>query len=415
MPVFSYKGVDGRGKAIAGTKDADTPKMLRALLRREGVLVTQVTEARGGAGSSAAGEGLSRQVGLGILSRARVRRVEVVAFTRQLATLLKAGIPLAEALGAIFEQLEHPRMKAVVGDVRIKVNEGSSLADALSRHRPVFEETYISMIRAGETAGNLDQVLMRLAELMEAQGRLKSKVLGAMIYPVIIVILSCVLMAVLMVLVVPKVTQIYQDSGKTLPWNTQLLIFVSGSLAGYWYAWVAAVAVLLGGFGAWKRSSSGRVAWDALTLRLPIAGQLARQLAIGRFARTLGTMLAAGVPLLRAIDIASEILGNRILTRAVTCARDQIQQGESIATTLKRSGEFPPIVTHMIGVGERAGQLEQMLGNVADAFEAEADARLNRLTALLEPLMIVVMGGLVAFIVFSILMPIMDMSPTMGE
>jgi general secretion pathway protein F len=414
VAVYAYKGVDARGKSVTGAKESDSPKSLRALLRRDGIIVTDVTEAKGGkAAAVPGGTGLRKEVDLGFLFK-RVNRKEITLFTRQLATLLKAGIPLAESLGAIFDQLEKPKLKAIVGEVRMRVNEGSSLGDAMGKHPEAFEEVYVSMVRSGEVAGNLDQVLGRLADFLEAQGRMRSKVAGAMVYPILMGVVSTIIMVILMVAVVPRITQIYADAEKTLPWNTRFLIWLSHSIAYYWWLWGAGVVGAIVGFMMWKGSESGRRTWDSIKLHLPIVGGLTRQIAIGRFARTFGTMLASGVPLLRAIDVSKAILDNRVLQKSIEGAREKIQQGEGIAQTLKKTGHFPSVVTHMIAVGERAGQLEQMLGNVADNYESEVEAKLGRLTTLLEPLMIVVLGGAVAFIVFSILMPIMDLNPTMG-
>jgi general secretion pathway protein F len=415
MPMWAYKGLDARGKPTTGVRDADTPKVLRALLRRDGVIVTDVAEAKAGKSATSSvseGKGLRRDVDLGAIFGS-VKRTEVAGFTRQLATLLKAGIPLAESLGALFEQIENPRFKSIIGEIRSKVNEGTSLADSLSKHPKLFEGVFVSMVRAGETAGNLDQVLVRLADFMESSIKQRSKVIGAMIYPALMAVVSSVVMAILMIAVVPKITEMYKDTDKTLPWNTVLLIAMSEFIGGNWLFALFAIVAMVFFFRAWLRSASGRTLWDRLILRLPLVGPLARQIAIGRFTRTLGTMLASGVPLLRAIEISKDILGNVVLMKVIDVAREQIQQGESIALTLKKSGHFPSVVTHMIAVGERAGQLEQMLANVADAYDANTEAQLSRMTSLLEPLMIVFMGGAVAFIVFSILMPIMDMNPTL--
>jgi general secretion pathway protein F len=418
MAMWAYKGVDPRGKSVTGVRDADSPKGLRALLRRDGILVTDVSEARSAAGSAsksnptAGAKGLRREVDLKAIFQ-RVKVPEVAGFTRQLATLLRAGIPLAESLGALVDQIDNPKLKSIVTEVRAAVNEGSSLADSLGKHGKVFEGVYVSMVRAGEAAGNLDQVLVRLADFLEAQVRLKSKVVGAMIYPILMACVSAGVMAILMVAVVPKITAIYADTDKALPWNTQILIWLSTLIGDYWYLFLIAVPLAIWAFRAWVRSASGRALYDRTVLHIPLIGGLARQIAVARFCRTFGTMLSSGVPLLRSMEISREILGNTTLMKVIDKAREQISQGESIATTLRRSGEFPSIVTHMIAVGERAGQLEQMLMNVADAFDADTDTKLSRLTSLLEPLMIVVMGGTVAFIVFSILGPIMDMNPTL--
>ncbi|MFH0902637.1 MAG: type II secretion system inner membrane protein GspF [Pseudomonadota bacterium] len=410
MPVYGYKGVNSQGRPVSGTKDADTPKALRALLRRDGILATEIDEVRSGSAHHVGrGKGFRREVDFGKIFE-RVSRGDVGSFARQLATLLKAGIPLAESLAALFEQIDNSLFKTVIGDVREKVNEGSSLADALARHSRIFEPVFISMVRAGETAGNLDEVLARLADFTENQVKLRSKVVTAMIYPAAMVAVGTVIMGILMVMVVPKITQIFADAEQALPWNTVLLIGLSNLISDYWYVWIVAVPLGTYLLFHWIRSSHGRPKWDRLKLRLPVLGSVVRRVAVARFARTLGTMLASGVPLLRALDISREILGNVVLMKIIEDAKERIQQGDSIAATLKRSGEFPPLVTHMIAVGERAGQLEQMLANVATAYESEVDVKLGQLTSLLEPIMIVAMGGSVAFIVASILMPIMQMN-----
>ena len=409
--LWAYKGIGANGKPVTGAKEADSPKMLRIALKREGVLVTDVTEARAGkSATSSHGQGLRREVDLRSVFGG-IKKSEVATFTRQLATLLKAGITLAESLGALFDQIDNPKFRTIVGEVRSAVNGGSSLADAMGKHPKAFEGVFVSMVRSGETAGNLDEVLVRLADFGEAQGKLRSKVTGAMIYPAIMAVIATAVMVLLMVAVVPKITTIYQDTDKQLPWNTVALIWVSNLVADYWFMIPVFIVGFAWGFRVWLRSPGGRRIWDAFVLKLPLVGKLARQIAIGRFARTFGTMLSSGVPLLRALDTSKEILGNVTLQKAIEEAREQIQQGASIAVTLRKSGHFPPLVTHMIAVGERAGQLEQMLMNVADSYDSETDMKLARFTTVLEPLMIVLMGGAVAFIVFSILMPIMDMNP----
>lgn len=409
MPLYAYKGIGPTGKTVSGVRDAESPKSLRQLMRKENVVVTQCDLSKAAKKASGkGGKGLGKEVNLGDLF-ARVRKVEIAAFTRQLATLLRAGIPLSESIGALFEQVENVKFKSIIGEVRTAVNEGSSLADAMSRHPAVFDELFCSMVRAGELAGNLDDVLSRLADFMESAQRLKSKVQGAMIYPIIMIVVGTVIMAVLMVAVVPEITKMFQQQGKSLAWNTRLLIWSADVIGAYW--WLMFIGSIVGFilFRMWCKSENGQPIWHRFILKMPLIGPLARQIAIGRFARTLGTMLSAGVPMLKSLDTAREILGNVILMKVVEEAKQGVQEGESLAIMLRRSGQFPPSITHMIAVGERAGELETMLARIADAYEAEVDMKLGRLTTMLEPLMLVVMGGAVAFVVFSILMPIMDM------
>jgi general secretion pathway protein F len=420
MPVFAYKGIDARGKPLTGVRDAENAKALRAALRRDGVYLTDLREERMGKGKAGAaapsaaaagarGSVLQREVDFGKYFQ-RIRPQEVAVFTRQLATLLKAGIPLAEGLAALTDQSDNEKLKRVVGDVKQKVNEGSALADAMADHPKVFPELYANMIRAGETAGNLDNVLVRLADFLDAQIELKGKVTSALMYPILMIIVGSGIMTILMIAVVPKITSIFEDSGKALPWNTQLLIFFSHLFSDWWWLVLPLLGAAVYLFRRWVRTPDGRQTWDRIVLRMWLVGPLARMVAVSRFAKTLGTMLSAGVPLLRAMEITKDILGNRVLEKVVEDARNSIREGESIAAPLRRSNQFPPIVTHMIAVGERSGQLEEMLENVARAYDREVDLKVTRLTKLMEPLMILVMAVGVGFVVFSILKPILQMN-----
>jgi general secretion pathway protein F len=417
VPVYAWKGLSSGGKAVTGTRDADGPKSLRQALRKDGVFVTEHREVAAGAGRSAARAGVAGGEKVSLLKREfdlrslveRVRIQEVAAFTRQLATLLKAGIPLAEALGALAEQADNKKLEVVLAGVRQKVNEGSSLADTLAVHPDIFPELYTNMVRSGEAAGNLDAVLGRLADFLDAQHALRSKVSGAMTYPIIMVVLGTVVMGVLMVVVVPKITSIFEDLGKTLPWNTALLIFLADMIGSYWWAVIIVAAATYALYRRWSRQPRGRNVVDRLRLKLPLIGPLIRYVGVARFARTLSTMLAAGVPVLTALEIVKKVINNTVLEKVVEEARDAIREGESIAAPLKRSGQFPPLMVHMVAVGERSGQLEAMLENVAVAYERDVDGKVARLTTVLSPVLIIGMALAVVFIVFSVLQPILDM------
>lgn len=416
MPVFAYKGIGAAGKEVTGIKDADSAKALRTVLRRDGVFLTEFKEAKAGKAAEAEqeGKGLSREVHL---FGSGISRLQVALFTRQLAVLLRSGIPLAEGLSTLTEQSAHQnrrrtgdRLQKVLGDVRRQVNEGSSLADALSNHPAVFHELYINMVRSGEMAGNLEEVLDRLAEFMERELDLRGKVTGALLYPAIMMVVSILILGILMVVVVPKITQIFDDMERTLPWNTRLLISVSGFMGKRW--WLVVLGLGLSGvlFHLWKKSPGGRALWDRFLINLPVVGGLIRHLAISRFSRTLGTMFQSGVPLLRALDISKYVLTNTQLQDVITKAETGIREGESIAAQLKKSKYFEPMVVHMVAVGERSGQLPEMLRNVAEAYEKQVESRLSKLTVMLEPLMIVFMGGTVGFVIFSIIIPILQMN-----
>lgn len=413
MPLYAYKGVGTDGKQRSGVKDAESPKALRQLMRKEGVVVTSFDVKKGKTKALGAGSGMNREVDFkDILTR--IKRTEIAAFTRQLATLLRSGIPLTESLGALFEQADNVKLKSVLQSVRTQVNEGSSLGDALKKHPHVFSQLYCSMVKAGETAGNLDEVLSRLAEFMESGEKLKAKVQGAMIYPIIMIIIGTVIMGVLLVFVIPQVTQVFADQGMELPIHTKMLVGLAELVANFWWLLILLAVGAAWGFRAWTRTAEGKKTWHAVLLKIWVVGPLLRQVAVSRFARTVGTMLASGVPMLQTLDTSKEVLGNVILEREVEVARVAVTEGESLANALARSGQFPATVIKMIAVGERAGTLEQMLLSISEAYDSEVELKLDRFTAILEPLMLVVMGGAVAFMIFSILTPLLDMQKNMG-
>lgn len=413
MPVFEYKGFREGGKAVTGVRDADNPRALRALLRKEGIFLTEVTAERAAVGSMGAG-GTAKNLKLKQLLTGRIKAVDIAVLTRQLATLLGAGIPLVEALVALIDQVDHERLKSIVTQVKDRVNEGSSLADALAEHPRAFSTLYVNMVRSGEHSGALDVVLIRLADFTEAQARLRSKVMGTMLYPAIMMVVGFGIVSILMTVVIPKISQMFTDMGATLPLVTRILIGTADFVRERWWLVLALLAVSLFFFARWKKTEKGRVKWDAFLLKLPVLGPLIRMLAIARFSRTLSTLLQSGVPLLTSMNIVKALVTNSVLADVIEKARDSIREGESIAGPLRRSGEFPPLVYHMIAIGERSGQLEEMLANVANAYDSQVDTRISALTSLLEPIMIVMMGAVIAFMVFSVLMPILQMNTMVG-
>jgi general secretion pathway protein F len=404
MPIFEYRGFNEAGKAVDGIREADSPKGLRALLRKEGVFLSEVSEEEEQGKSGTAEASFQRLTG------GRISSDDVAIMTRQLATLVGAGIPLVEALGALVEQVDHDRLKRIISAVKQRVNEGSTLADAMAQHPKVFNSLFVNMIRAGEHSGALHVVLVRLADFTESQARLRSKVLGTMAYPIIMVVIGSGILGILMTVVVPKVTAMFVDMKMALPLPTRILIFASNLGRDYWYLFLAGGALGIWGFFWYIRRPDGRNWWDRTVLRLPIFGRIVRMLAIARFSRTLSTLLKSGVPLLTSMDIVKAIVTNTILSGVIEQSRDAIKEGESIAAPLRRSGQFPPMVYHMVAIGERSGQLEEMLMNVANSYDSQVETRMTALTSLLEPIMIVCMGGVVAFIVMSILLPILQMN-----
>ena len=419
MPVYEYTGRSGGGKTVKGVRDADNPRSLRAALRREQVFLTEYHEnsAKGGKGKVRAGgkqKTGSRDVDLKEML-VRISPMDIAEMTRQLATLQKAGVPLVDSLSAIVEQTENPKLKRVLSQIRTEVNEGTSLYRTLANHPKVFGETYANMVRAGESSGTLEIVLLRLADFTESQVRLRNKVIGALTYPVIMLIIAMGIVSAMMILVVPKITIMFEDLGADLPFITKVLIFVSDAMSDWWPLLLAMAGGAFWAFNRWRTSKEGNVKWDRFVLKVPVLGDLVRKIAIARFARTLGTLLSSGVPLLAAMEIVENVVANKVLSAVLSDARAAIREGDSIAGPLKRSAEFPPMVVHMVSIGERSGELESMLTNVSESYENQVDTRVNALTSILEPIMIVGMGIIVAFLVAAILMPMMQLTSAVSR
>ncbi|MFB6265216.1 MAG: type II secretion system inner membrane protein GspF [Bradymonadaceae bacterium] len=408
MPVYEYKGLDDQGEEVSGIQDAENKSALRQQLQSQGIYTTDIWEGEEGESGSR-----GREIDLGQLFE-RVTLRDIAVLTRQLATLLRAGIPLVRALNALTDQLQNQELKRVVSDIRRQVNEGSSLASAIGDHPEHFSDLYKNMVEAGESSGNLDLVLERLTEFLDDQIELRGKIIGAMIYPLLMTLVGAALLGLIFTFVIPKVTQLFEDQGKALPLVTRLLIGVSDLLTNWIFLLVAlpTTGLAIAGFVYWKRTPEGEATWDRFVLRIPVVGSLVRMIAVSRFARTLGTLLGSGVPLLTAMDIVKNILGNAQLEDVIADAREDIEEGESIADPLERSGEFPPLVTHMVSVGEQSGQLEEMLDNVAESYDQQVDLRIQALTTLLEPLLIVIMGIGVAIIVFAVMLPLLQLNQT---
>lgn len=400
MAVFAWRGITASGKEVKGVRDADNQKALRLLLRKDGVLVTEMLE------ESLAREKAARNIDFARFFQ-RVGVLDVALMTRQLATLLKSGVPLVESMSALTDQIDKPDLKNALTQTRDKVNEGTSLADALGAHPDIFNKLYVNMVSAGEASGTLEVVLARLADFMENQARLRSKVSGALAYPAFMLLMGVATVSLMMVVVVPKVTAIFEDFEAALPWYTQLLIWVSWIFSTFWWLFLILLGVGIYAFRRWHATEQGRLTWDRFMLDAPLFGPLTMMAAVSRFARTLSTLLASGVPLLSAMEITRNVLGNVELMKVIEDARVSIREGESIAEPLKRSGRLPPIVTHMIAVGERSGQLEAMLENVAASYDTQVESRVQMITSLLGPVLIVLLGGAAGSIAFAILMPLM--------
>jgi general secretion pathway protein F len=411
MPVYAYKGVTAAGKKTRGHLDAESPRTARARLRRDGIFLTELAE--GGEAAAARGDATPR-FAISLPTFSRVSALDLALATRQLATLVGAGIPLVSALRALTDQVENSRLKNVLGQVRDRVNEGAALADAMAGGGGVFPDLYVGMVRAGEAGGALETVLERLADYLESQVRLRNKVSSIVIYPAMMFLFACVVVGILVTVVLPQITELLASLNQPLPFYTRWIIAGSHFTRDFWWAIAAVVVAFVAAFRAAVRTERGRAAWDRFKLRVPVIGRLIRMLAISRFARTLSTLLSGGLPITRALQTASEVTGNTVLAEAIDAARTSITEGASVAAPLRASGHFPPMVTHMIEVGEQSGELESMLAKVSDTYEEQVETTVTRLTALLEPILILIMVGIVLVIILATLVPLLQITSSLG-
>ena len=417
MPVYEYKGLDKGGKNASGIIDADSPKAARLKLRKQGVFPTSVVEGKAGAlrsagaGSTASSKsgGVSIEVDFSKYLE-RIGVADVAIATRQLSALIGAGIPLVESLGAVSEQVEKEKLRLIMREVKEKVNEGATLHKALAGYPKVFGNLYTHMVKAGEQAGALETVLDRLADYTEAMVELRGKVVAAMTYPVIMMFVALGVVGFLLTFVVPKITKIFDDMGAELPFITRFVVGISNFLQSYWWLVALLAAGGIYGFRRWYGTDKGRHVVDDLLLRIPVFGRMLSMVSISRFASTLATLMNSGVPLLTALGIVRNLLDNVVLQDVMEKAQEQVREGRALNRPLKESGRFPPMVIHMIAVGERTGDLAPMLERVSASYESQVNRRLETLSSLLEPLMILLMGGVVFVIALAILLPMLDMN-----
>ena len=414
MPVYAYKGVNQAGRPTRGTITADGPRAARTKMRATGIFLTELAEAEGETATSSltapnAGRGFNLEFNLPV----RIPALEKAMATRQLATLVNAGVPLVEALNALVEQTEHRALKTVFARVRERVNEGSTLADALvSTGR--FDNLYVSMVRAGEASGALDAVLARIADYSEDSVRLNNRVISILTYPLFMLAFAGVVVGVMSTLVLPQITELLISQNLELPWYTKAVIGFSEFLRGYWWLLILAIIGAAFAYRAFAKTQRGRGILDRFWLRVPVIGRVIRFLAIARFTRTLGSLLASSVNIVQALNIARHVSNNSVFEAASDMARDAILEGATLAKPLRASGQFPPLVTTMVEVGERSGTLESMLIKVADTYEEQVETSVTRLTSLLEPVLILVMVGIVGIIIMAVLMPMLQLTESIG-
>jgi len=403
VALYSWTGYSEKGKASSGMIDAVSLREAKLKLRSQGLFVSTIAEEEHGLAHP-----LRDITVRGLLGRVRMEDLAVT--TRQLSTLVGASIPLVDALNALYEQTDSPPMKKTIAQVRDSVNEGLSFADALAQHKRVYPDLYVNMVRSGEASGALDVVLLRLAEFLEGQHRLRSKVGAALLYPAVLLIISILVLMYLLTAVVPKVVGMFESMNQVLPVPTRVLISLSTFLSATWWMIAIAVVVAVVLVTRWRKTDKGSLRFDQFRLSFPVYGAVYRKVSVARFARTLGTLLASGVPIIESLRIVKTVVQNRIMESAIENSITEVMDGSSLAAPLKKSGVFPPILVHMISVGEKSGSLEEMLTKAADSYEGDVETTVAGLTSILEPIMIVIMGGIVGFVVISILMPMLEMS-----
>ncbi len=426
MPKFEYIALDARGQESRGIIEASTSNDVVGQLRQAGYFPTSVVEeGKGGAPKAgktkqqkvakAAGAPAAKKGGMVLFQKKTIKSKTLMIFTRQLATLIDAGLPLLRGLNVLSKQEKDPVLRSTIDSLADAVQGGSTFSESMAQHPAIFNKLYINMVKAGELGGVLELVLNRLAEFQEKAQKIKNKVVSAMAYPVIVLCIAIIIMMFLLTFIVPKFEAIFKDmlNGKPLPAITQWVIDASNLLKNQWYWLVAAIAVVVVVYKSIARTPNGRAAIDKLMLKMPLFGDLLRKSSISRFSRTLGTLVTSGVPILQALNITRDTAGNAAVAEAVTKVHDSVKEGESIVHPLEASGVFPPMVISMVDVGEETGQLPEMLLKIAEVYDDEVDNSVEALTSLLEPIMIVLLALIVGTIVIALFMPLIEIIKNM--
>jgi general secretion pathway protein F len=400
MPVFTYRAADRRGQTIDGVMEAIDARAVAEQLRKSSYFPIKVAQQ-------------SERTSLFSLGgpSSRVRQRDLLAMTQMLATLFEAGLPLDRALGILEELAPSPRVRTIVSDLLRSVRGGSSLSEAMAKHHPrPFSRLYINMVRSGEKGGVLEVALRRLAEFLEARAAFNEAVVSALAYPAVILTVGTGAIIFLMTFVIPRFAVIFKDLGQAIPLPTQILLEISGAVVSYWWIGLLALMAAVLGWRMWTSSAEGRLAWDRSLLRLPLIGTLTMKVETARFARTLGTMLKSGVPVLGAMAVVGDMMSNQAVGGAVSRLADGVKRGGTIAAGMKEHTTFPALAVHMVRVGEETGRLEEMLLKTADTFETDVRTEMKRVLGMLEPIIILGMGVIVAFIVVAMLLAIFSIN-----
>jgi type IV pilus assembly protein PilC len=398
-PVFRWSGKLRSGEVRSGEMTASDAEAVRARLVQMGVEPTKIRKK-------------AKELRLALPGIGGVKMKDILVFTRQFSVMIDAGLPLVQALDIIGTQADNATFRTVLLQVKARVEAGSTFADALSEHPKVFDELFVQLVRAGEIGGILDTILQRLGAYIEKNEKLKRRVKGAMVYPAIVLTVAVGVVLILIAYVVPTFEKMFKDFGGALPAPTQFLVDLSHSFQKYWYLVLGIPIALFVAFRAATRKGRGQEIWHAAVLKMPIFGPLARKVAVARFTRTLGTMLSSGVPILDALEIVAKAAGNKVIEKAILFVRAKISEGKNMAGPLADVKVFPPMVVQMIGVGEATGAMDQMLSKIADFYDDEVDVGVAALTSMIEPLMMVFLGGTVGFFMIAMYLPIFNMAGT---
>ncbi|MFM8999501.1 MAG: type II secretion system F family protein [Actinomycetota bacterium] len=397
MPqTFAYKVRDRKGKIVSGTIDGEDQKAVAIRLREMGMTPINVTRAN---------TGLKTEI---VLRPGHVDGKDLAVFCRQFATMVGAGLPVLRAIGALTDQTSSKELAKVLRAIRVDVEAGASLTEAMRKHPKTFGNLFVAMIRTGETTGMLSEVLMQMADQLEAEVTLRGKVKSAMTYPIAVVGLVVVILIAMLLFVVPQFKSIYDELNAELPAPTLALLGLSSLFQKFWYVFAIAVAGAVIGLRRWIKTPDGRARWDALKISVPVFGPLFHKVAIARFSTTLALLLRAGVPILTSFDVVQDTVNNAVISRAISKVKQSVREGESVAVPLSREEVFPPMLVQMMGVGEESGSVDQMMSKVADFYSDEVTASVDALTSLIEPVLVVVIGVIVGGAVVSLYLPMFN-------
>lgn len=401
MPTYEYKVLDLQGKSLKGNLESDSKKSAQLELKDRGYFLQELRIK----------PQVKNKKNSFVFKKVSLKNITI--FTRLFATLLKSNVPLVEALDAIAQQTSDHYFKEAITNIKDQVNEGKPLHMSLREYPNIFDKIYVSLAESGEASGNLDQILKRLADLMEKRSIIKSRVFSALIYPGILLFVTVAIMVILCIYVIPSVTELFEDQGQ-LPWMTSVTIGFSNALINYWVLLLSGLIVFSFLFVKWKHSESGKYFWDKFVLTVPVLGRLMRAADISLFARTLSTLMIGGIPVLQALDIVKNVVKNELIKNAIEVARQNIKEGETIMGPLKKSGQFPSVVLQMIRVGEKTGSLEEMLIQISEDYDRQVDVEVSAFTSLLGPVMLIIMACVIGFVLISIMLPMLNAFDDVG-